>query len=223
MARIGFRIDTEINMNMTEGLLGQLQGKSLGQISQQLGITPGQASTAIAAALPLLIGALGRNSRQPQGAESLFGALQRDHVGHNPEDVLNSALSDGGDGSDGEKILGHIFGAREPMAAQGLGVATGLQPDMANKVLRLLAPIALGYIAKKIFDNRQAKASAKKSATPALEPSPGDLGDVLRHEEVQITRQDGVGGKLLGAVLDRNHDGKVDFSDLMAGLNGGRA
>lgn len=207
-------------MNMTDGLLGQLQGKSLGQISQQLGITPGQASTAMAAALPLLIGALGRNSRQPQGAESLFSALQRDHVGHNPEDVLNSALSGGGDG---EKILGHIFGAREPMAAQGLGIATGLQPDMANKVLRLLAPIALGYIAKKMFDNRQAKASAKKSTAPAVQPSPGDLGDVLRHEEVQITRQDGVGGKLLGAVLDRNHDGKVDFSDLMAGLNGGRA
>ena len=46
---------------------------------------------------------------------------------------------------------------------------------------------------------------------------------MLRKEEVQITREDGVGGKLLGAVLDRNHDGKVDFSDLMAGLKGGRA
>jgi hypothetical protein len=205
----------ENRMNMTDELLGQLQGKSLGQISQQLGITPGQASTALAAALPLLIGALGHNSRQPQGAESLFGALQRDHVGHNPEDVLDSALTGAGDG---EKILGHIFGAREPLAAQGLGVATGLQPDMANKVLRLLAPVALGYIAKKMFDRRQAKTSPRKRATAVVPPSATDLGDVLRNEEVQITRQDGVGGKLLGAVLDRNHDGKVDLSDLMAGL-----
>ena len=205
-------------MNITDGLLGQLKGKPLGQISQQLGITSGQASTAIAAALPLLIGALGRNSRQQEGAESLFGALKRDHVGHNPEDVLSSALSGGGDG---EKILGHIFGAREPMAAQGLGVATGLQPDMANKVLRLLAPVALGYIAKQMFDRRQAKKASKNA--PAAQPSPADLSDVLGHEEVQITKQEGVGGKLLGAVLDRNQDGKVDFSDLMAGLNGGRA
>ena len=220
MTTIWFRIDREITMNMTEGLLGQLQGKSLGQISQNLGITSGQASTAIAAALPLLIGALGRNSRQPQGAESLFGALQRDHVGREPQDVLSSALQGGGDG---EKILGHIFGAREPIAAQGLGVATGLQPDMANKVLRLLAPVALGYIAKKMFDRRQARASAKPPASATTQPSPTELGDVLRNEEVQITRQDGVGGKLLGAVLDRNHDGKVDFSDLMAGMQGGRA
>ena len=215
-------LDKDIDMNITDGLLGQLQGKSLGQISQQLGITPGQASTAIAAGLPLLIGALGRNARQPQGAEELFGALQRDHVGHNPEDVLNAALTGGGDG---EKILGHIFGSREPMAAQGLGVATGLQPDMANKVLRLLAPVALGYIAKKMFDRRQARAPAKAKATAnaSAQASPDELGDVLRKEEVQITREDGVGGKLLGAVLDRNHDGKVDFSDLMAGLQGGRA
>lgn len=204
-------------MNITEQLQTQLHGKPLGQISQQLGITPGQASTAIAAALPLLIGALGRNSRQPQGAEQLFSALQRDHAGHNPEDVLSAALGGGGDG---EKILGHIFGAREPMAAQGLGVATGLQPDMANKVLRLLAPVALGYIAKKMFDRRKARPSAK---TPVARPTPADLSDVLGHEEVKITKKDDVGGKLLGAVLDRNHDGKVDFSDLMAGLNGGRA
>ena len=210
-------------MNITDGLLGQLKGKPLGQISQQLGISPGQASTAIAAALPLLIGALGRNSRQAQGAEELFGALQRDHSGRSSSDVLNTALGSYGDGQgDGEKILGHIFGARKTMAEQGLGVATGLQPDMANKVLRLLAPVALGYIAKKMFDRRQAKAAANAPATTAP-ASPTDLSDVLGHEEVQITKQEGVGGKLLGAVLDRNHDGKVDFTDLMAGLNGGRA
>ena len=34
-------LDKDIDMNITDGLLGQLQGKSLGQISQQLGITPG--------------------------------------------------------------------------------------------------------------------------------------------------------------------------------------
>ena len=181
-------------MNITDGLLGQLKGKPLGQISQQLGISPGQASTAIAAALPLLI-----------------GALQRDHSGRSSSDVLNTALGSYGDGQgDGEKILGHIFGARKPMAEQGLGVATGLQPDMANKVLRLLAPVALGYIAKKMFDRRQAKAAANAPATTAP-ASPTDLSDVLGHEEVQITKQEGVGGKLLGAVLDRNHDGKVDF------------
>jgi hypothetical protein len=42
---------------------------------------------------------------------------------------------------------------------------------------------------------------------------------VLGQEERQITQQGGLAGGLLGAVLDRNHDGKVDFSDLI-GLGG---
>jgi hypothetical protein len=52
-----------------------------------------------------------------------------------------------------------------------------------------------------------------------VEPTPQVLGEVLGQEERSITQQGGLAGGLLGAVLDRNHDGKVDFSDLL-GLGG---
>jgi hypothetical protein len=206
--------------SITDGLLGQLQGQPLNQIGQHLGISPSQAAGAVAAALPLLIGALGRNTRQPAGAESLFGALQKDHVGQDLPSVLGSALGGGGQGN---QILGHIFGPRQDVAAQGLGTATGLAPDRASMLLRLLAPVAMAYIAKRMYDRRTANAatpaSAGAPATPAAAPTPQDLGQVLGQEERQITQQGGLAGGLLGAVLDRNHDGKVDFSDLI-GLGG---
>jgi hypothetical protein len=206
--------------SITDGLFGQLQGQPLDQISQHLGISPALAKGAVAAALPLLIGALSRNSSRPGGAESLFGALQRDHRGQDVTSVLGSALGGGGQGG---QILGHIFGPRQEVAAQGLGTATGLAPDRASMLLRLLAPVAMAYIAKRMYDSRTAKAAGAATApaaTPtAVEPTPQVLGEVLGQEERSITQQGGLAGGLLGAVLDRNHDGKVDFSDLI-GLGG---
>lgn len=206
--------------SITDGLLSQLQGQPLNQISQQLGLSQPQVAGAVAAAIPLLLGALGRNASQPQGAESLFGALQKDHAGQDIGSLLGSVLGGGGQGS---QILGHVFGPRQEVAAQGLGAATGLAPDRAHMLLRWLAPIAMAYIAKRMFDRRTANANggaATQASAPA--PTPGELGEVLGKEERSITQQGGVGGGLLGAVLDRNQDGKVDFSDLI-GLATGRA
>jgi hypothetical protein len=196
---------------LTDDLLSQLQGQPLTQMSQQLGLRESQTADAVAAALPLLLGALGRNASQPQGAQDLCGALQKDHAGLDLGSVLGSVLGGGGQGG---QILGHIFGDRERVAAQGLGTATGLGGDRANMLLKLLAPIVLAYLAKRMFAKRGA-------VTPTAEPqaTPQVLGEVLGQEERRITRQGGLGGGLLGAVLDRDHDGDVDFSDLV-GLGG---
>lgn len=206
--------------SMTDGLLAQLQGQPLDQMSQQLGLSKSQTAGAVAAAIPLLLGALGRNARQPQGAESLFGALQKDHADLDLGSVLGSVLGGGGQGG---QILGHVFGQREPAAEQGLATATGLAPDRAKVLLRWLAPIAMAYIAKRMFDRRTANANASAADNgPVGAPTPRELGEVLGQEERQITERGGLGGGLLGAVLDRNQDGKVDFSDLI-GLGAGRA
>ena len=66
-----------MNGSLIDDLLGQLQGAPAGQIAQQLGTDPRTAQDAIAAALPMIVGALGRNAQQPGGAGDLFSALQR--------------------------------------------------------------------------------------------------------------------------------------------------
>ncbi|MGB3879118.1 MAG: DUF937 domain-containing protein, partial [Diaphorobacter nitroreducens] len=65
---------------LTQQLLQHLQGAPLQQMAQRLGTDTAQTQSAVEMALPLLLGALGRNAEGPQGAQSLLGALQRDHM-----------------------------------------------------------------------------------------------------------------------------------------------
>lgn len=203
--------------SLTDDLLRQLQGQPLEQMSSQLGLSQSQTAGAVSAALPLLLGALGRNASQPQGAEALFGALQRDHAGAagglDIGSVLGAVLGGGGGRqTDGAGILGHIFGGRQETAAQGLGQATGLGGGQANTLLKILAPIVLSYLAQRMF------AGGGQAAA-----SPQALGDVLGQERQRI-QQDSSAGGLLGSVLDQDGDGQLGLGDLLkigGGLLGG--
>src|SRR5690554_6971370 len=102
--------------SLTQQLFAQLQGAPMQQVSSQLGIGEQQTSQAVGAALPLLMGALGRNASQPQGAQALLGALQKDHAGSggNIAGLLGSVLGGGGGRqADGAGILGHILGGNQ--------------------------------------------------------------------------------------------------------------
>ncbi|RZZ90731.1 DUF937 domain-containing protein [Pseudoxanthomonas winnipegensis] len=200
---------------MAEALFQQLQGAPVQQISAQLGTAPAQTQSAIATALPLLLGALGRNAQQPQGAEALLGALQRDHAGaasgFDLGGLLGSVLGGGaGPQTDGAGILGHIFGGSTPTAASGLGQATGLGGEKASQLLALLAPIVMSYLAQRFLGNGQGDAS--------------QLGQALGQEHAQVQQSGGLAGGLLGKVLDQDGNGQLDLGDLMklgGGLFGG--
>jgi hypothetical protein len=206
-----------MSASLTDDLLNQLQGQPLAQLGSQLGLSQPQTQNAVSAALPLLLGALGRNASQPQGAEALFGALQRDHAGAGSGldigSVLGAVLGGGASRqTDGAGILGHIFGGRQETAAEGLGQATGLGGSQANTLLKVLAPIVLSYLAQRMMSGGNQAAS------------PQALGQVLGQEEQRISQQGGLGGGLLGAVLDQDGDGQLGLGDLLkigGGLLGG--
>lgn len=216
--------------SLTRDLAAQLQGPPAQQMAQQLGIDPATMQSAIGAALPLLIGALGRNASNSQGAQNLFGALQKDHAGAGGiGDVLGAVLAGGQSRqTDGAGILGHIFGTRQPRAEQAVGQTTGIGQDKANMLLRWLAPIVLAYLAKRMFQNRQAEAggAALPGQQPTQPPSPGVLGDILGEELRRVEQQGRPLGSVLGQVLDRDGDGDTDFGDLLkiggSILGGGR-
>ena len=189
---------------LTDDVYSELEGAPLRQMAQQLGIGPAQMAGAVSAALPLLLGALGRNASQPAGADALFGALQKDHAGVDLGSVLGAVLGGGAAQNDGGKILGHVFGGRQPRAEQALGTATGLGNDRAGMLLKMLAPVVLAYLAKRMFQQRQAAA-----ATPQV------LGDVLGQEHQRVSQQGGLGGGVLGAVLDQDGDGQLGLGDLL--------
>ncbi|RYF79636.1 MAG: DUF937 domain-containing protein [Comamonadaceae bacterium] len=205
------------SVSLADELFSQLQGAPLQQIAGQLGTDTTQARDAVGAALPMLLGALGRNAQQPQGAADLFGALQRDHNGGmDLGGLLGSLLGGGSAGQqpssqlDAGGILGHIFGGSQSRAESGLGQATGLGGMQAGQLLQILAPIVMAFLANR---------------TQGGGMDAGGLGSMLGQESSRIQNQGGAGGGLLDAVLDQNGDGKLDMGDLFkigGSLLGGR-
>ena len=111
--------------------------------------------------------------------------------------------------SSGAAILGHIFGGQQQRAEAGLGQATGLGPK-AGSLLQMLAPLVMAFLAQRV---------------QAGQMDPGNLGQVLGQEQAQLRQQGGIGGGLLGSLLDQDGDGQVGMSDLLkigGSLLGGR-
>ncbi|HEL4832486.1 TPA: DUF937 domain-containing protein [Stenotrophomonas maltophilia] len=191
-------------MSLTDELLAKLQGAPLQQVSQQLGISDTQASGAISAALPVLMGALGNNASQPQGAQALLGALQNNHSGLDLGSVLGSVLggggASGGAASDGAGILGHIFGGSQQKVETGLAQATQLDSGRTSQLLQILAPIVMAFLAQRLGGG-QADA--------------GSLSQALGQEKQQVQQQGGLAGGLLGSLLDQDGDGQLGVGDLL--------
>lgn len=198
--------------SLSDQLMAQLQGAPLQQLAQQLGTDIPQARQAVGAALPLLLGAMGNNAAQPQGAQALFGALQRDHAaGGGLEGMLGSLLGGSpGASADSDAILGHVFGAGQQRAETGLGQATGLGGGNAASLLKMLAPIVMAFLAQRVQSGGMTADS---------------LGNTLGRERDAAREQGGPGGGLLGSLLDQNGDGQVGLEDLIkigGSLLGGR-
>ena len=194
------------NASLAASLFQQLQqGQGLQQVSRQLGIEPAQASSAVGAALPLLLGAMGRNAQQPEGAAALLGALQRDHApaaggGFDLGGLLGSVLGGGGgNATNGAGILGHVFGGNTDRATQGLSQATGLDSSKTSQLLAILAPIVMSYLAQRFANGGNA----------------GQLSQALGQEA-----QAASSGGLLTSVLDQDGDGQLGIGDLLK-LGGG--
>ena len=175
-----------------DGLMKHLDQNTVTRVSNELGTDKSTASTAVASALPLLLAALARNASTPEGANSLAGALDRDHDGSALNNV--GALLDGSKQGAGQAILGHIFGAKQPVATQSLGSVTGLDSNKTSRLLAMLAPLVLSYLGKRKRENNL---------------DAGGLGSMLGQERDKIQSQSGGAMGSLMSMLDRDKDGSV--------------
>ena len=165
---------------------------TLQSISREIGADPDATAKAVSAALPILVGALDRNTNQAEGAQALFGALQRDHDGGILDDL--AGFLGGARQSDGDAILGHVLGGKRGSVETGLSRASGLDMSSITKLLPMLAPIVLGAIGKM---QRQRGLDAS-GLSEALSQE--------RHRSVQA-QPEAMGA--LESLLDSNDDGQV--------------
>lgn len=159
-------------------LIGRLP---LDRIAQSLGVEEATARSAVEAAVPALAGGMEANAQDRAGAEALRNAL-RQHEDRIPDDGIDI---DGIDTDDGDKIVNHVFGDNRTQVTQQLGGIGGLHSGMVTKLLPMLAPIVMGFIAK------QMKGDGNDGG------SGGGLGDILGG---LMGGGSGGGGGLLGKL-----------------------
>ncbi|MBC7301759.1 MAG: DUF937 domain-containing protein [Nocardia sp.] len=196
-------------MTSFDDLLSQVP---IAQIADQLGVDQATATTAVQAALPTLLGGLQANAAQPQGAASLLGALDNHGGLVEGQGAVDLQQVDVGDG---EKIVDNVFGGEKNTVISALGAGGGTGGnDLIGKLLPILAPIVLAYLAKQLTGGGTAAAPA-----PQQTQAGGGLGDLLGGLLGGSSNTGGLGG-VIGEALSKNAGGAL--GSVLGGLLGGK-
>jgi hypothetical protein len=151
-------------MSATDEILAGIDPR---QLAAALGTDEATAMNAAAAAIPTLLGSLQANATSPDGSEGLFNALGQ----HADSPLFDSDTVDldAVDTADGQKIVAHAL-ADDP---QRLQAVSGLGGDLLSKLLPLLAPIIMSYLARKLGMGGASTSQTSQSGSGDI------LGDLL--------------------------------------------
>ncbi len=165
-------------------------------VSRELGVDQQTAQSGIGALLPAVLeglrgqtGAIG-GGQSPGGLGSLggLGAILGSLGGGS---LLSNVIApQATDVSQGNQVLGHIFGDKDTSRAVAADAAqtSGIAPDLLKKMLPLVAMLAAGYLAKRMGQSHAPAGVGQ--AQP--EHDGGLLGSLLGG---------GSGGGILGSIL----------------------
>lgn len=171
-------------------LSSSIDPKTVQEMAQQLGADDKATEQALSAAVPMLLGALGKNTSTPEGADALMGALDRNHDGSILDDVMGF-MSNPSTMDDGAKILGHILGGKESAVENGIAQVTGMDKKTVAQLMTMAAPLVMGALARQ-----------KKEQNLGAQ----DMAALLQQER-EATEQKLTG---LAAMLDMDGDGQVN-------------
>jgi len=186
-------------------LLNSDLGKTLvSGASQQLGQNTSTTSSALSAALPLILGAMKNNASTPKGAEGLLGALSNSNHDGSILDNLGGLLGGSDEMKDGAGILGHVFGGKEQNVAQAVSAKSGMDMSSVMSLLQMAAPVVLGYLGKQSRQDNVSDAGGIENMLGGL------LGGGAQQEQ-----------NLVSQLLDADGDGSV-IDDLMGMASGSK-
>ncbi|GGH41707.1 hypothetical protein IA57_11570 [Mangrovimonas yunxiaonensis] len=190
-------------------LLNSKAGKAIiNGVSQQTNQPEGKTQDVLTMALPVLMQAMKRNAQTPQGAEGLMNALGNNKHDGSILDNLDGLFSGGVDAgvlNDGSKILGHVLGNKEQNVTNALGAKSGLDAGAVSEILKVAAPILLGFLGKQTRQQNVNSSSGLESL----------LGGLLQGNSPKQEQS------FLEAILDADGDGSVidDVAGMVLGGN----
>jgi len=159
-------------------------GDSIGQLAKTVGLGSSDTSSLVKALAPALMRGMQKNTADEDGMAGLRNALETG--GHDRYIDDPSLLASDATRTDGNNILGHIFGSKDVSRNVAAVAAkdTGIDASLIKKALPLLATLAMGAMSKKTSAGRDIGASVTKGQL-------GPLGDLL-----------GIGGKSSSGLDD---------------------
>ena len=119
--------------------------KNIESIAGSMWLPKDVTAQAVKVALPAVMSKISENAKSEQGANSLFEALKK-HDGSVLDDV--SKLAKDPDAAEASGILGHVFGDSQSDVEKQIAEATGANPEQAQKILKIVAPIVMGSMWK---------------------------------------------------------------------------
>ncbi|MDR0436182.1 MAG: DUF937 domain-containing protein [Propionibacteriaceae bacterium] len=178
----------------------------LSTLAKQLGVTQTQAKSASTQAIKTLLSGLHSNVSTSDGEASLAAALQQHATTGRAVASGKKIKIDSIDVSDGKKIVTHALGADVNSVASALSNATGTEQSLLSKLLPILAPVVMAYLASKVLGGGSSAGSTKKPKkeqqdTSALGDILGGLGGILGGGTQQQTSDSGLLGGILGGIL----------------------
>ena len=178
-------------MNILDAIVGAQGGSGVQELGRQFGLNDSQVSSALSALVPALAAGFQQNMSSPQGLDGLLSALSGGQHGQYVDDP--SVLGRADTMSDGNGILGHIFGSKDVsrQVATRAAAQTGIGASVLKGMLPVVAAMMMGAMSKGL---------TSPAAPPMTSPA--------------------AGGSLLGMLtpmLDTNRDGSI-VDDVMGML-----
>lgn len=192
-------------------LSGDIGKQIISGVAGKVGTSEVETSSVLTSLLPTLVGAMSNNAQTPDGLSGLLGALTGGKHDGGILDNLSGFLG-GDDHSDGGNILGHVLGGNQENVQNNLSESTGVGSDKIAMIMKIAAPIIMGYLAKKAM-------SGGLNSDPAQ--SGGGLTDILGgllgggQAQAPAASQSG-GGDILTSMLDQDGDGELGIGDAIS-------
>ena len=123
--------------------------------SDEVNESPEKVKSVLGMALPMIMGAIKKNTNSPEGAEKLNSELAKEkHNGSILDKFGGGGLS--GILGEGSGILDHVLGGSQSKVASAVSSATGMDASKVGKILKMAAPVIMGILGKqKRKDNVQ--------------------------------------------------------------------
>lgn len=155
--------------------------------------------------LPAILQGINRNNQSDSGLDLFNDALNKHQDVKNYQSM--DQLTQNVDPQDGDKILGHVFNDKQSIVDRIAGTLN-LSPAAVKRVLALLAPIVLKYLADRKNTNQLDKRGVERETGSLIE----QMNSSVRNYGRNMPRQENSGG-IFGELFgndDNKHGRPVD-------------